>query len=246
VLDIIDTRHGRGGIPVGAWKGETPSDGNGYDRQVTSEFPHDLPPWDSVPEAATVYRRALEGQPDGSVAFVCTGDVRNAWSLLRASRDLAARKIRTLILVGGAYPSGKEFNFTAGIARDTLPDMIREVVEGWPTPIRFVGAETGQDMATGGCLASAAAGGPLKRIYDLALGAPNPIRGSTDLAAVLYAVRGAQSYWSLVPGANVIHDDGSNAWSPSPLTGQSYLLRNGGPEGVAAAVDSLLCAIPSP
>jgi hypothetical protein len=70
--------------------------------------------------------------------------------------------------------------------------------------------------------------------------------GSADLVAALYAVRGAQSFWSLVPGRNAVLDDGSNAWNPSANAGQAYLLRNGGPGGVAAAVDSLLCAIPAP
>ncbi|MDB5103484.1 MAG: Inosine/uridine-preferring nucleoside hydrolase [Fibrobacteres bacterium] len=247
VLDAIDTYHGRGNVPVGAWKGEAPAAGNGYDQQIASEFPHDLPAWDSVPDAAAVYRRALEGQPDGSTVLVCTGDVRNAWALLRASRDLVARKVKSLVLVGGKYPSGREYNFAAGIARDTLPNMIRELVEGWPGPIRFVGTETGDDMATGGCLASAGTGGPLKRIYDLRLTAPNYIRPSTDLISVMVAVRGPRTYWDLVSeGGNVIGEDGSNVWNPAPDTDQDYLLRKGGPEAVGAAMDSLLCAIPAP
>jgi len=246
VLDIIDTYHGRGDIPVGVWKGEKVDSGTGYDKQVASEFPYDLPAWDAIPSAATVYRKALESQPDGAAVMVCTGDVRNAWALLRASRELVARKVRLLVVIGGGYPAGREFNFAAGVATDTLPNMIREVARDWPTPIHFAGTETGEDMTTGGCLASAAPGGPLKRIYDLRL-APNAIKPSTDLVGLLYAVRGPQSFWTLVnQGGNVIGDDGSNVWNAAPETDQSYLIRKGGPESVAASLDSLLCAIPAP
>jgi hypothetical protein len=247
MLDVINTHHGRGTIAVGTWKGENPSLGSGYDVQLAGEFPHDMPGWDSVPDAATVYRKAMEGQPDGSIVLLLTGDVRNAWALLRASKEIVARKVKLLVMVGGRHPSGREFNFSAGIARDTLPNMTREVVENWPTPIHFVGAETGEDMVTGSCLANASMGGPLKRIYDLRLRAPNPISPSTDLVGVLYAVRGLQSYWTLVSeGGNLVSEDGSNVWNLTPDTQQSYLLRMGGPQGAEAALDSVLCAIPNP
>jgi pyrimidine-specific ribonucleoside hydrolase len=253
ILDVINTYHGRGAVPVGAWKGEAADTGNGYDRQVASEFPHDQPAWEAIPSAASVYRKALEGQADASAVIVCTGDVRNAWALLRASKALVARKVKALVLVGGRYPSGREFNFAAAIARDTLPNMIREVVESWPTPVHFIGQETGEDIASGACLATAATGGPLKRIYDLNLGPTDPIKPSTDLLGLLYAVRGAStgqashSLWSMVAeGGNTVQDDGSNVWSPLQDTDQAYLLRNGGPEALGAALDALLCAIPKP
>ncbi len=247
VLDAIDTYHGRAGIPVGAWKGEKPVNRTGYDSAVAAEFPQDLPVWDSLPDAATVYRRALEGQPDGSAVLLCTGDARNAWALLRAAPAVVARKVKALVMIGGKYPSGMEFNFHASIARDTLPNMIREVAKDWPGPIHFTGTETGDDMATGGCLATAGAGGPLKRIYDLGLGAPNAIKPSTDIVGALYAVRGVQSYWSLHTGGGyVINDDGSDVWDSTLVVQHAALIRRGGPEGAAAAVDSLLCSMPNP
>lgn len=248
VLDIINTWWNRGSIPVGTWKGEQPIDRSGYDSALAnSGFAHDLPSWDSVPEAAAVYARALEGQPDSSVVMFCSGDVRNAWDLMRKSPALVKRKIKRLVLVGGEYPSGREFNFAASVARDTLPNMIKEVLAAWPGPIHFAGTETGEDMASCGCLSTAGVGGPLKRIYDLGLGSPNPIRPSTDLAGALYAVRGTQSYWSLVTeGGYAVSDDGTNEWRTDTDMQQSVLVRKGGPEGVAAALDSLICALPKP
>jgi hypothetical protein len=247
VLGILDAYYGRPGIPVGAWKGEPAAAGSGYDSIVAREFPSGLPPYDSLPDAFEVYRRALEGQPDGATTILCTGDVRNAWALLRAARPLIARKVKVLVIVGGRFPSGKEFNFSAAVARDTLPNLIREVNADWPGTIHFVGAETGDDMASGGCLATAATGGPLKRIYDLGIGAPAPIRISTDLVGALYAARGPAGIGSLVTeGSLIVNDDGSNAWTAAPDADRAYLVRAGGPETVAAAIDSVLCAIPKP
>lgn len=248
VLDIINTHHGRGDIPVGAWKGGKPADRTGYDSALAaSGLPHDLPAWDSLPTAAAAYARALESQPDSSVVMFCSGDVRNAWDLMRKSPALAARKIRRLVLVGGQFPAGKEFNFAASIARDTLPNMIRQVVEGWPGPIHFAGNQTGGDMACGACLATAATGGPLKRIYDMEIGSPNPIRPSTDLFGALYAVRGPQPLWDVVSGGTMaIADDGSNVWTEGSGSRLAYVARKGGPEAVASVLDSLLCALPKP
>ena len=248
VLDIINTWYGRGSIPVGSWKKEKPINRSGYDSALSvSGFAQDLPSWDSIPEAAAVYARALEGQPDSSVVIFCSGDVRNAWDLMLRSPALVKRKVKRLVLVGGKYPSGREFNFVASLARDSLPNMIKEVLDAWPGPIHFAGTETGEDMASCGCLATAAAGGPLKRIYDLGLGAPNAIRPSTDLAGALYAVRGVQSYWTTVTGGGYdISADGTSTWNTALTTGQVVLVRKGGPEGIAAALDSLICPLAKP
>jgi hypothetical protein len=177
----------------------------------------------------------------------CSGDVRNAWDLMRKSPALVKRKVKRLVLVGGKYPAGREFNFAASIATDTLPNMIKEVVASWPGPVHFAGTETGDDMSSCGCLATAEAGGPLKRIYELGMGGKNPIRPSTDLAGALYAVRGVQSYWSLVTqGGYTVSEDGTSGWQDVLDTEQSVLIRKGGPEAVSAALDSLICPLTKP
>jgi len=255
VLDVINTYHGRGNIPVGAWKRQTPVARSGYDSAIAVEFPHDQPDWDSVPAAAEVYRRALEGAPEGSVVMVCTGDVRNAWDLLQSSRSLIARKVKRLVLVGGHYPSGKEFNFAAATGIAGFPNMIREVLAGWPGPVHMAGMETGDDMASGSCLTNPAgifSDLPLKRIYTMSLPpgssvAPGTkiIKPSTDLIGVLYAVRGTLGYFDLVTGGGyAVGDDGATVWDSSLPTQQAVLVRKGGPDAYGTVLDSALCVPP--
>lgn len=246
-LDAIDTYYGHPEIPVGTWKGGKPAAHGAYDSLIAAEFPQDLPDWDSIPEAAALYRRILSEQPDGQAVMYVAGPPYNAWALLRLDRDLVARKVKELVIVGGVFPSGRESNFANSIARDTLPNVAAELVRDWPTPITYHDFNAGRDAQTGACLARAPAANPVKRIYELVLGGPGRTYGSWDLAPLLYAVRGTGSIWSKVSeGSNAVAADGSNQWLSAPDADQAYLVLQKSPDSLAAALDTLLCKVPGP
>jgi hypothetical protein len=252
VLDAINIYHGRP-VPVGTWKGEAPANRSVYDSVVAAEFPHALADWDSAPEAAALYAQALAQEPDSSVVLVAGGPLHNVWELVRRDGALAARKVKKLVVVGGDYPTGKEFNFVAGIARDSLPNVVQEVLRLWPTPIEFHGFAAGAGILVGACLDTVPAGNPLRRVFEVRTGGLGVPDQGYDASALLYAVRGMAmngsypDYWSLVSqGHNQVEDDGSNAWMASPDAKQAYLVRNGAAADLASELDSLLCRPPGP
>lgn len=242
-LDILGTWYARGGPPVGAWKGGKPVGGTAWDSVLAAAFPHDVPAWEKVASAAGEYRGALAGQPDSSVVLVVTGPLHNVWTLLRADRDLAARKVKELVIVGGAYPSGKEFNFSSGSARDTLPNLTAEVAGAWPGPVTYLGSEAGAGLLAGGCLEAAPADSPVRKAYEATLADPGAGAVAIDLAAVHYAVRGAGTRWTRVQGRNEVAEDGSNQWI-SGASLQGHLVRQATLPDLNAELDSLLCRPP--
>ncbi len=58
-------------------------------------------------------------------------------------RALVTRAVDRMVVMGGYYPEGYEFN----IAQD--PRAAAEVIAGWPTPVDFLGWETGFEAFTG-------------------------------------------------------------------------------------------------
>ena len=73
--------------------------------------------------AVAVYRRALAGQPDGSVVMISTGYLENLSALLDSppdsispvsGRNLILKKVKRLVVMGGGYPSrARETNLAA-------------------------------------------------------------------------------------------------------------------------------------
>lgn len=247
VLDAINTYYHRGDLPVGAWKRKIPSSRSGYDSLIAADFPQDLADWDALPEASEVYRAALASQPDGRAVLVVSGGVHNAWALLRLDRDLVARKVKELVVMGGQYPSGKEYNFTIDISLDSVANLPAELVRDWPTPITFHGHEVSFTIRTGACLGGSPAANPVRRIYEIAEGGAGKASVSSDLTPVLYGVRGTGSLFDRVTvGSNIIAADGSNQWVAAPDSDQSYLVLSAPADNLAADLDALLCSDPPP
>lgn len=242
-LDVIGTWYGRGALPIGAWKGEQPKGGSLYDSLLAATYPHDIPAWEALPSAAGVYRGVLAAQPDSSVTLVAAGPLHNLWTLLRADRDLVARKVKELVVSGGEYPSGRELNFLAGNARDTLPNVTAEIAGAWPGPVIWLGNDGDGSILAGGCLADALVGSPVRKAYEEGLVAIGSLATAFDLAAVLFAVRGAGTRWSLDPGRNEVDEEGNNRWIPGP-SDQARLVRQATIPDLTLELDSLLCRAP--
>jgi inosine-uridine nucleoside N-ribohydrolase len=239
-----------------AWYGDA---FNGY---VAGHYPNDTRHAEYAEDAVAMYRRLLAAAPDASVTVVVVGSMSNPAHLLASppdalsplsGRDLVARKVRALSVMGGAYPEGSESNFTVD------PGATRALVAGWPTPITFSGFEIGEELMTGTQLWETPEANPVRASYhfwDLYFARQftpefDPETGiwphsSFDQTAVLYAVRGLGGYWDAVTtGHNVIHEDGTNRWEPSPDRDHAYLVEKMPREALARIIEDLMAAPPA-
>ena len=119
---------------------------------VISRYPHRIKSNQDVPDALSLYRKILAGQPDHSVTIITVGFLTNLANLLNSPGDdysalngyeLVKRKVRRLVCMAGRFPSGREFNLDQDVKSS------QKVLTDWPTPILFSGFEIGQKIKTG-------------------------------------------------------------------------------------------------
>jgi inosine-uridine nucleoside N-ribohydrolase len=230
-VDLVNTFYGRGDIPIGAVRaGKEPEDG-AYIRPVAEKkspgggplYPHDLTDGRQAPEAVALLRRLLAAQPDGAVVIAQVGFSTNLARLLDskadshsalAGRDLVARKVRLLSVMGGAFPSVMaEYNIKVDQPASA------KVFADWPTPIEVSGFEIGQTI-----LYSAASiendfsyveHHPVADAYRHFQKMPYD-RETWDLTAVLQAVRPNRNYFGLSrPGTIRVDGEGLTHFAPS-------------------------------
>jgi hypothetical protein len=250
-IKAINSYYGNANVPIGTYHGTKFADmSDPYDSKMKEEFAKDTPPDDQLPTALQIYRRTLNVAPDGSVTVVSVGFLCNLRELLESPADgdsplpgleLVKKKVKKLVVMGGAYPSGQEWNFSGN---GTGPDAAF-VVEKWPTPILFSGFEIGQGIQTGVQIQYAPANDPVRRAYELF----NHFQGrsSWDLTAVLAAVRDPKLYWDIKEdGYNQVGQDGKNVWSPTPNRGHSYLVTRVPQSDMGAILDKLMTLPPGP
>ena len=241
-VDAINTFYGRGGIPIGVTdSGVTPKPGKflGLARAEDNgklRYPHDLTSGDDAPDAVSVLREALAAQPDASVAIAQVGFSTNLARLLDSppddvsplnGRELAARKVRVLSIMAGAFApiEGKvhrEYNVVMDIP------SARKLIDAWPTPIVYSGYEIGiaitypadsieQDF-------SYVEHHPLAEAYQLYMPTPHE-RPTWDLTSVLYAVRPDRGYFSLSnPGRASVDENGVTSFEETPEGTHRYLI----------------------
>jgi purine nucleosidase len=246
-IDVINTYYGRPNIPIGTYQGPGYDADSKYTAGLRDEFPHTAKPDDQMPKAVDVYRKTLAAQPDGSVKIVSVGMLINLRNLLESGPDAASplkgadlvkKKVKQLVVMGGAYPSGSEWNFSGF---NSGPDT-KYVVENWTSPILFSGFEIGAAIGTSKKLSIAPANNPVRRAYELFNGLAG--RQSWDLTAALAAVRPTYLYWDVSPvGSCVVTPDGKNTWSTTPRD-QTYLLVKTPPSDIAAILDDLITIPP--
>jgi inosine-uridine nucleoside N-ribohydrolase len=197
--------------------------------------------------AVNVYRRALASQADGSVVVACIGYEGNLADLLRSSpdaisplsgRDLVAQKVRTLVVMGGGYPSRMQENNLAGD-----PASAQFVSANWPTKIVWSGYEVGDAVHTGNTITSThPADSPVRVAYEAFVG-PNNWIPSYDLTAVYLAVRPTDPLLSEVgPGTNAIDSHGGNVFTMG--TGSQYYLTLSNATALDGSIETLLDTLP--
>ncbi|KAG2414719.1 hypothetical protein HFD88_003911 [Aspergillus terreus] len=162
-------------------------------------------PWKDVSgtwDPTDLYRHVLSQQPDKSVTIASIGFLNNLSNLLNSSADeysplsgpeLVAAKVGELVIMGGGYPSGHEFNFWG-----YDPAATRHVVNTWPGVMVFSGAELGENVYSGArFMVEAPSDDPTAAAYTCGY---NNSRYSWDPLTVLYAVEGKdRSYETRVP-----------------------------------------------
>ena len=247
-IDAINTYYGRPGIPIGTFQ-EKPYFGiygGNYSTKLRDEFPHTALADDKQPNSLDVYRKTLAAAPDNSVKIVSI----NLEVLLKSKADsqsplsgpdLIKKKVKQLVVMGGKYPAGMEWNFSG---QGACGAHTRYVVENWPTPILFSGFEIGQGIVTGTKLGSAPKNDPVRRAYEVFNNFAG--RSSWDLTAVLAAVRDPELYWTVVKDGycNVAPADGSNQWTPTPHRGHSYLVTKVPQADLAVLLDNFMAMPP--
>lgn len=169
--------------------------------------------WDPV----ALYRKTLSEAADGSVTIASIGFFNNLAGLLDSPGDsyseltgpeLVDRKVAELVVMGGGYPSGHEFNFWG-----YDPSATARVVNNWKGPLVFSGSELGGNVSSGGRLmAQGPAGDPVRAAYLYYT--YNTSRFSWDPLTMLYAIDGLGELFEFGNdvGYNFVHPNGSNAW----------------------------------
>lgn len=265
-LDVINTYYGRPDLPVGAYQGERWPDAHpywlkpdtGFLETLVAEYEGDIEDKTQARGAVSLYRETLAAQPDASVTVVTVGFLQNLAGLLRSpadrhsplgGRDLVARKVERLVVMGGRYPPDpelKDFNLSDGPYRDGR--TAQQVIESWPTEIVFSGSEIGDGILTGSRLAESLPENPVARAYELFPGTNKfGERPSWDLTAVLYAVRPDAGLWQLRSDKHlVVNPDGSHAWRPGAATPhRAFLVEKVPPERIKSLLDALLAQAPA-
>ncbi|KZL86829.1 inosine uridine-preferring nucleoside hydrolase [Colletotrichum incanum] len=145
--------------------------------------------WDPV----ELYRKLLADAEDNSVTIASIGFLHNLSGLLNSTADsyskhtgseLVETKVKELIVMGGDYPDGYEFNFWGD-----NPYTTAHVVHNWKGPIVYAGFELGASVLSGGPLMTdGPKTDPVRAAYIL-YSYYQP-RWSFDPIAMLYAIEG--------------------------------------------------------
>ena len=225
VINVINTYFKRPNIPVGVVRGRaanTPS-WQGWDSLLVVKYPHKITSNAQAQDALSLYRKILAKQLDGSVTIVTVGFMTNMADLWLSKPDqfsplsgkeLIKKKVKQLVCMAGRFPSGREFN----VHIDPVSSKI--VFDNWNTPIIFSGFEIGMRVHTGIPLIqnNTIQNSPVKDAFAMAIPKAKEDengRMSWDETAVLVAIKGYESYYTVKEGHFICNADGSNAWNDS-------------------------------
>jgi inosine-uridine nucleoside N-ribohydrolase len=251
-IDAINAYYGRPDLPVGTLKARGFLDEASYrkyNEAIAKTYPNRFAGGAEQPDAVRLYRRLLSVEADRTVVIIAIGPLPNLRALLASGPDdvseldgveLVARKVKELVVMGGQFPSGLEWNFRMDA------DSARHVAERWPTPIMYCGYEIGADIMTGSRLfAEAPADHPVRRAYEWFLGGPGD-RNSWDLTAVLYGVRGLGTYFGARMGGKAeVLADGANRWVDAAGGADGYLIRRTAGDDLKEELERLMVQPPS-
>ena len=189
---------------------------------------------DSVPEGYRLYRRLLAEAADSSVVFIAVGPYTNVARLLESpgdefspltGRELAARKVRLLSVMGGTYNDDVFNNPEWNIMQDL--GASRTLFAEWPTPLIASGSEVGTRILypASSVLRDFEGGEAAPLCVSYKIYKPMPYdRPTWDLTSVLYAIEPEGSCLGVSePGTITIAGDGYSRFTPDPAGRHRYM-----------------------
>jgi hypothetical protein len=153
--------------------------------------------------------------------------------------ELVEKKVKELVVMGGGYPSGHEYNFWAD-----NPLATAHVVNSWPGTVQvtFLGTEIGEKVRSDARLSTEApADDPVGRAYTWFIGF-NTSRESWDPLTMLYAWQGLGEWFEYagIGGYNHVWPNGSNSWRENGRKRKHrYLKLKAGNESLGRELDEL-------
>jgi hypothetical protein len=214
-------------IPVGKAVGNVTT--HDYQGPVMASLDNSIPVNTGVNAESSVslYRRVLASQADDSVTFVTLGQQVNMKALWDSSADsyspltgqqLMTAKIKLLVVAGGGFPTGNEYNFyTDPSTIGWLPLFTKSTV--------YYGGELGDGTSAGGDIRYSGQASPARAAFLF-----NGNTGIWDVQAVMYAVYGlsfdGQTLYSLSNAGTITVNTstGTNGFTESPSGTQRYLI----------------------
>ena len=229
-VSAFNAYYGMGDLPLGFLEGQSfLKNHSRYTRQISEEFPHDLPSWKDAETATNTYRKLLAGSPNHSVVILTIGHLSSLQRLLQSPADqyshlngkqLVEAKVKRWYCMGGLFPEGKEANFSR-------PDPGSTVfcLANWTKEVVFCGWEIGERIITGDLALKAELNpeNPMYRAYELY----NDFKGraSWDQVTAFLLADEASHYLELDnAGSCLLEADGSNRWIPGKK-GNQFIVR---------------------
>ena len=238
----INAFFGRPGIAVGRFREHDDSVfEHDYATFLTENYP--VPPAEGDELAVALHRRVLAEAEQSSITVVSLGFFGNLLDLLDSGPDeisdldgteLVARAVSRMVVMGGRYPEGREFN----IAQD--PVAAGRVLSEWPTPIDFIGWEAGFEVITGREISRDDERNLVGAAYRTFSG-EGAGRESWDPIAMHYAIVGGDGPYTASPtGRVVVESDGTTRFVADADGPHRYVSLAATPTAVAQALDALL------
>ena len=249
VMNVFNTYYNRPGIPIAVPKGKALElkDFQHWTDTLIANYPHKIKSNNDVPDAVETYRKVLSAQPDKSVTIVTVGFLTNVSNLLQSAPDkysklngieLVKRKVKQLVCMAGGFPSGNEFN----VNRDAAASQY--TFNNWPTPVLLSGFEIGRKIKTGlPLIHNKSVHNPAKDVFRISIpmaAEDSAGRMSWDETAVLVAVRGYKSWYTVRKGKIIVADNGSNTWQDDDSGTHSYLIEARPPSEVQEVINNLM------
>jgi inosine-uridine preferring nucleoside hydrolase len=254
-LDAMGTAYGHPDIPLGALAGSTADTGeHGYTDRLADLLPHSVASAADVPDAVSLYRRLLAGQPDGSVTVVSLGSYSNLAGLLASPADdvsrldgraLVARKVDRLVAMDGLFPAGGPALTNQRYDPEAAAAVVGQGTAdtGWPTPIAWVDGTTGVLTDVGSQLcATAPPDNPVRIVYRDLFGCGPPTDGNWDAPTFLYAIGDRPDLFTEAGhgGTAVVDAAGGLSWDDTSTRPGDVYVHVADPDGLTDRIDGLL------
>lgn len=253
-VEAINNYYGRGGIPVGGTSrgGLCQPGAKGFG--LVEKYPQWVryPFTKDAPSAVEIYRKALAAQPDGSVTMVSVGFMNNMADLVRADRELVAKKVKLWVCMACSWPNGKECNSQHD------PESSDYAFRNWPTPIIWTDFQYGRTCYSGRAVSELPDNGnPVRDVFKKKLmPREKVVEGKTwdqlaghpswDETAVLIAVRGWEKYFNLERGHfEMVGDKGDDKWVADEKSASGRVTEKLPKAEVGKVIDELMCRPPA-